>query len=285
MPAILRCPVCSNPLLNAPAGLRCSNNHTFDAAREGYVNLLLAHQKNSRQPGDSREMVQSRTRFLELGLYNPVSEGINEAVAACFSATGNRMPAAILDAGCGEGFYLERLRKFLDKNAGPGAADCYGLDISKFGVRRAARRDRSIQWLVAAVRNLPFAESSLDVIVDVFSPVDLAEFSRVLRKDGMLVTATPGPKHLNGLRRVIYTDAREHAASAIGREAAERFAVFSEKRITYPVELKTRESIIDLLAMTPYSWNIDRATRARVEALERLALDVDVEVRTFRKTK
>jgi 23S rRNA (guanine745-N1)-methyltransferase len=287
MPVILQCPVCRSPLLNAPDGFQCSNNHAFDMAREGYVNLLLAHQKNSKQPGDSKEMIRSRTRFLELGLYNRISDGVNSAVAACLPVQGNEGMFTILDAGCGEGFYLARLKTFLGgKSATPAEFEYYGVDISKFGVRRAAKRDRTINWFVAGIRNLPFAGSSLDVIVNVFSPIDVEEFWRVLRQDGMLVTVTPGPQHLNGLRKVIYAkDAREHAASTITREAGSRFSLSSEERITYLVELQNREAIMDLLAMTPYYWNIDRATMARVEALDRLALDVDVEIRTFRKKR
>ena len=281
MTIILQCPVCRKSLLNSADGYQCSNNHTFDAAREGYVNVLLAHKKNSKEPGDSKEMIRSRRRFLNLGLYDRISDGINETAAGNLPKPVSGRAFNILDAGCGEGFYLQRLKEFLAQR--PGSREYYGVDISKFAVRQATQRDRSMNWFVASVIDLPFAESSLDMVLNVFSPADFPEFSRVLRETGGLLTVSPGPRHLNGLREIIYPDAREHAPSTISEEAKGFFSLSTETRINYPLELKSREAIRDLLAMTPYFWNIDVKTKARVEALDRLALDVDVEIRAFKK--
>jgi len=279
MTIILQCPVCRNPLLNSADGYQCSKNHTFDASREGYVNLLLAHKKNSREPGDNKDMIRSRRRFLDLGLYNAVSDGINEAAAAALTGPGNGRGTNLLDAGCGEGFYLKRLKDFLAGRPGP--VEYYGVDISKFAVRQATQRDKTMNWFVAGIKDLPFARSSFGLILNVFSPADLREFARVLEENGSLLTVTPGPRHLNGLREIIYSTAREHAPSSIREEANELFSLSREARINYPIELPSREAIMDLLSMTPYYWNIDRATRTKVESLERLALDVDVEVRVL----
>jgi 23S rRNA (guanine745-N1)-methyltransferase len=286
MTIILQCPVCRNPLLNSADGYQCSNNHTFDAAREGYVNVLLSHKKNSKEPGDGKEMIRSRRRFLDLGLYDRISDGINEAVAGNLPEPGKEHAFNILDAGCGEGFYLRRLKEFLAK--GPGSrvpAAYYGVDISKFAVRQAARRDRTMDWFVASIIDLPFAQSSLDMVLNVFSPADFPEFSRVLRETGGLLIVSPGPRHLNGLREIIYPHAREHAPSTICEEAKQLFSLSTETRINYPLELTNSPAIMDLLAMTPYFWNIDLKTKAKVEALDRLALDVDVEIRTFKKRR
>lgn len=284
MTIILQCPVCRNPLLNSADGYQCSHNHTFDAAREGYVNLLLAHKKNSREPGDGKEMIRSRRRFLDLGLYNRISDGINEAVAGIFPDPRSERAFNILDAGCGEGFYLKRLKEFLaQRSANPVPVEYYGVDISKFAVRQATQRDRTMGWFVASIIDLPFAQSSLDMVLNVFSPADFPEFSRVLRETGGLLIVSPGPRHLNGLREIIYPDAKEHAPSTVSEKAEALFSLSAEKRINYPLELTSREAIMDLLAMTPYFWNIDLKTKARVEALDRLVLDVDVQIRAFRK--
>jgi 23S rRNA (guanine745-N1)-methyltransferase len=270
--------------LNSPDGYQCSSNHTFDASKEGYVNLLLVHKKNSKEPGDNKEMIRSRRRFLDLGLYDRLSDRVNEAIAGNLTGCENGRACNIVDAGCGEGFYLKRLRAFLEQRPGnPVPAEYYGVDISKFAVRQATQRDRTMNWFVASVVALPFAGSSIDAVLNVFSPADLPEFSRVLRETGSLVIASPGPRHLNGLREIIYPKAREHAPSTISDEASGFFSLSTETRVTYPIELKSREAIMDLLAMTPYFWNIDLKTKAKVEALETLALDVDVEVRIFKK--
>ena len=281
MTIILQCPVCRKPLLNSADGYQCSNNHTFDAAREGYVNVLPAHKKNSKEPGDSKEMIRSRRRFLNLGLYDRISDCINETAAGNLPKPGSGRAFNIVEAFCGEGFYLQLLKEILAQR--PGSREYYGVDISKFAVRQATQRDRSMNWFVASVIDLPFAESSLDMVLNVFSPADFPEFSRVLRETGGLLTVSPGPRHLNGLREIIYPDAREHAPSTISEEAKGFFSLSTETRINYPLELKSREAIMDLLAMTPYFWNIDLKTKARVEALDRLALDVDVEIRAFKK--
>jgi 23S rRNA (guanine745-N1)-methyltransferase len=286
MTVILQCPVCRNPLLNSADGYQCSNNHTFDAAREGYVNVLLSHKKNSKEPGDSKEMIRSRRRFLDLGLYDRVSDGINEAVAGNLPGAGEEQAFNILDAGCGEGFYLKRFKEFLAKRPGTRVSvQYYGVDISKFAVRQAAKRDRTTDWFVASIIDLPFAQSSLDMVLNVFSPAVLPEFSRVLRETGGLLIVSPGPRHLNGLREIIYPNAREHAPSTISEEAKQLFTLSAETRINYQIELTDSPAIMDLLAMTPYFWNIDLKTKARVEALDRLALDVDVEIRTFKKRR
>lgn len=284
MTIILQCPVCRNPLLNSADGYQCSNNHTFDAAREGYVNLLLSHKKNSKEPGDGKEMIRSRRRFLDMGLYDRISDGINEAVAGNLPGPGKERVFNILDAGCGEGFYLKRFKEFLAQKPGTRTSVAYyGVDISKFAVRQAARRDRTMDWFVASIIDLPFAQSSLDMVLNVFSPADFPEFSRVLRETGGLLIVSPGPRHLNGLREIIYPNAREHAPSTISEEAKQYFSLSAETRINYQIELASHEAIMDLLAMTPYFWNIDLKTKARVEALDRLALDVDVEMRVFKK--
>ncbi|MDH4162857.1 MAG: methyltransferase domain-containing protein [Nitrospirota bacterium] len=284
MNIILQCPVCRNPLLLSADGFQCSKNHSFDASREGYVNLLLAHKKHSREPGDSKEMIQSRRRFLDRGHYTGVSEGINDAAAAALSAPRAEPAVHILDAGCGEGFYLKRLKDSLASLPAPQAvAVLYGMDISKFAVQLAARRDRTVNWFVASVNELPIADSSLDLVLNVFSPVIVSEFDRVLKEQGTLVIASPGPTHLHSLRKLIYPEAREHKPSSAVEETGKILSLSAQTRITYSLELQDRETILDLLAMTPYVWTIDRAAKATVESLDRLQLDVDVEIRTFRK--
>jgi 23S rRNA (guanine745-N1)-methyltransferase len=231
-------------------------------------------------------MIRSRRRFLDLGFYDRVSDSINEAVIAHLARLERGRSFSVLDAGCGEGFYLKRLRESLANRPGsPIAVDYYGVDISKFAVRQAAQRDKTMHWIVASIVDLPFAPSSFDVVLNVFSPIDFAEFSRILRKTGRLVMASPGPRHLNGLREIIYPIAREHAQSAMIEQARGLFSPCAETRTNYQIELTSAGEIMDLLAMTPYFWNIDLNTKSRVEALERLTLDVDVEVRLFRKTE
>lgn len=284
MTSILQCPVCRELLLLSADGYQCFKNHTFDAARQGYVNFLLAHKKHSKEPGDSPEMIRSRRRFLDLGLYNRVSDNVNEAIADALPGPETEGAFTILDAGCGEGFYLKRLKEFLLRGLGSRTLDYYGVDISKFAVRQATQRDKTMNWFVASINDLPFAAFSFDIVLNIFSPANVAEFSRILKETGSLVIVSPGPRHLNGLREIIYPIAREHAAPDIAEQAGGLLALSTTTRVNYRIELKSSAEVMDLLAMTPYYWNIDLGTKSKVEALDQLATDVDVEIRVFRKT-
>lgn len=284
MTSILQCPVCREPLFATVTGYQCAARHSFDAARQGYVNLVLAHKKHSKEPGDDPDMIISRRRFLDLGYYNQVSDGINEAISTVLLGLGRGSDYSVLDAGCGEGFYLARLKGALVHD--PEAhrrMEYHGVDVSKFAVRLATQRDRSMAWFVASINDLPYLAGTLDIVFSVFSPASILEFARILKQDGSLVFVSPGPRHLNGLREIIYPVNREHAAPAITEKAQELFAPATVSRITYPLELEGNQVIMDLLAMTPYYWNINRETKAKVAALDRLNLDVDVEIRVFRK--
>jgi 23S rRNA (guanine745-N1)-methyltransferase len=170
-------------------------------------------------------------------------------------------------------------------NRDPASFHYYGVDISKYAVQQATQRDRTMNWFVASIIDLPFTQASLDIVLNVFSPINFPEFSRILKDTGKLVIAHPGPRHLNGLREVIYPVAREHEESDLVEQATGLFSLSNRTRVNYQLELTSSGEIMDLLAMTPYFWNIDLSTRSRVEALERLALDVDVIISVFRKTQ
>ncbi len=285
MTSILQCPVCRELTVRSETGCQCANKHTFDAARQGYVNFLLAHQKRSKEPGDNREMIQSRRRFLDRRHYDKLSDGINEAIAGAVPGLEQGQGINVLDAGCGEGSYLKRLKESLGHSDSDQAVfHYYGVDISKYAVQQATQRDRTMNWFVASIVDLPFMPSSLDIVLNVFSPLNFPEFSRILKDTGKLVIAHPGPRHLNGLREVIYPVAREHEESDMVEQAKGSFSLSSRTRVNYQIELASSGEIMDLLAMTPYFWNIDLNTRRRVEALNRLALDVDVMISVFCRT-
>jgi 23S rRNA (guanine745-N1)-methyltransferase len=285
MISILQCPVCRELTLRSETGCQCANKHTFDAARQGYVNFLLAHKKNSREPGDNRGMIQSRRRFLDRGHYDRVSDGINEAIIGTLQRSDRAGVSNVLDAGCGEGFYLNRLTASLSSGGRDSSVfNYFGVDISKYAVQQATQRDRTMNWFVASIIDLPFTKASLDIVLNVFSPVNFPEFARILNDSGKLVIAHPGPRHLNGLREVIYPVAREHDESDMVEQAKGLFSLSKRTRVNYQLGLTRSGEIMDLLAMTPYYWNIDLSTRSRMEALDRLTLDVDVMISVFSKT-
>jgi 23S rRNA (guanine745-N1)-methyltransferase len=269
----LACPVCGEALTLGATAAVCANAHSFDRARSGYLNLLLSNQKQSAEPGDSASMLQSRRAFLQAGFYDGMSAAANDAV---IQAAGTKSAAQIADIGCGEGFFTAKL-----KRAQP-AAVVYGVDISRPGVRMATSCDRDIHWIVASLHHTPFLPHSLDVVLSMFAPIDAADVRRIVRDDGALVTVTPGPDHLDGLRATLYAEVQPHPSTPALMEGDTLYEPPESHRVRYPVVVDSAAQIMNLLTMTPYYWNISLDTRARVEALTRLEVTVDAYVHVFR---
>ena len=260
---IWQCPVCHLPLELADSTWRCGNRHNFDCAREGYVNLLPVQRKRSKEPGDSGEMLQARRRFLEAGYYRPLVETI---VALLPYAPGRQL----LDIGCGEGYYTRQLQS----SGWPGKA-LAGVDISKAGVRMAAKSQPEAQFVVAGSYDLPLAQDSVDHLLRVFAPAADAEMHRVVNPGGSLLDVAPGPEHLWSLKKALYSEPREHAPP----KPVEGFMPEAELRCCFPLHLRGREAIADFLAMTPFAWKGHSAVREELEQLDSLKLEADFVVR------
>jgi 23S rRNA (guanine745-N1)-methyltransferase len=278
MKIVLACPVCGAELTIRATAAVCSNTHSFDRARSGYLNLLLSNRKQSTEPGDSQAMMHSRRTFLQGGFYDLMSAAANAAVA---EIPIGRQEANIADLGCGEGFFTARLHDALAASTSP-APTCYGVDISRPGIKMATSYDREINWIVASLHRSPFRPQSLDVILSTFAPIDATDVRRIIRDDGALVTVTPGPDHLDALRTIIYTSVTPHPRTPALMAADTLFEQTASTRVRYPIVVDSPAQIMNLLAMTPYYWNINRATKARIDALSRLELTVDAYVSVFR---
>lgn len=275
---ILKCPVCDAPLTWVTRSASCPRNHTFDIARSGYLNLLLPNRKHSREPGDSPAMLRSRRAFLQAGFHDRMASATNAAVAGVLSG---REHANIADFGCGEGFFLAGLKRDLDR-ATIRPYGWFGVDISRTGVRMATTYDRDVRWVVASLHESPFLPQSLDVVLSMCAPIAPADLRRVVRHDGALVTVTPGPDHLDALRALIYPTVVPHLPTPALMAGDTHFNLSGSSRVRYPIAVNSQEDISNLLAMTPYYWNISRETKALVEACSRLDLTVDVSVSVFR---
>jgi 23S rRNA (guanine745-N1)-methyltransferase len=275
---VLACPVCGAALAMRDADAVCPNAHSFDRARSGYLNLLLSNKKQSAEPGDSLAMLRSRRAFLQGGFYDQMATGAAEAVSEILEG---RAGAQVADLGCGEGFFTARLKRALGAGLSP-APTWYGVDISRPGIKMATAYDREIQWVVASLHRSPFRPQALDVALSLFAPIDAADVRRVIRGDGALITVTPGPDHLDALRAAIYNTVKPHPQTPSLMAGDTPFERTGSTRVRHPIVVDTAAQIMNLLAMTPYYWNISEATRARVEALSRLELTVDAYVSTFR---
>ncbi|HDZ56134.1 MAG TPA: methyltransferase domain-containing protein [Pseudomonas xinjiangensis] len=244
----LICPHCREPLTLADKTWSCPNGHGYDQARQGYLNLLLVQHKNSRRPGDTPAMLGCRQAFLDAGHYQPVSDEINQLFAA-------RSPAHLLDMGCGEGYYTERLA-----NALPGTV-CGGLDISKDAVLKACRRSRSTQWLVGSSARLPVADASLDAVLCVFSPWSWEECQRVLKPGGHALLVGPHADHLLALRKNLYESI--HPTPELIKALPAGMQIVNDQTLRYDLKLEAAD-LANLIGMTPHGF---RSRPERQQAL------------------
>ncbi len=269
----LACPLDGAPLHGQGSSWRCAAGHCFDIASQGYANLLPVQQKRSLDPGDSKEMVAARRRFLNAGHYQPIAAAVSRAALAELPANAT---IRSLDAGCGEGYYLRQLAAA----SGEGRTlAVLGLDISKWAVLSAAKQDKRPNWIVGSNANLPVLPATLDLILCMFGFPVYGEFARVLKPGGVLLQVDAGPDHLRELREIIYPALKPERPADTQVPAG--FCWLSTETVRFPLAIDSAEQIADLLAMTPHLYRASAEGRARAAALAALAVTVDVRLTRF----
>lgn len=268
-----RCPICHSVLSdkvdssNKYRTLCCDNKHSFDQARQGYFNLLPVQNKRSKVPGDDKSMVQARQAFLSQGYYDYLIEAIYQYI---LSRENNIH--AIYDAGCGTGYYLNRLALLLNSK---GAS---GHDISKDAILVASRAYKSIQFCVASTVNIPVVNDSQDLVLQIFSPPAFDEYERILQSDGYLVIVEPAKAHLKELKEMLYDEVVEHTEKNVPTGRFIRLAHFN---VTKKLTLSSSECALNLLKMTPFYWKTNESKRELIKAsLRKVTSDFSVSVYT-----
>lgn len=273
----LACPLDGLPLAGIEHQLRCANGHSFDLARQGYVNLLPVQNKKSREPGDSTAMIEARRRFLDAGFYLPIAQQVN-AQALQNLPDGD---VCVVDAGCGEGYYLDQLSRALTEDGR--TANLIGLDIAKPAIIAATRRNKQITWLVASNSNPAILPTTVDLILCMFGFPVYPAFAAMLKPGGRLLLVDAAPDHLLELREVIYPEVRKSPPPILDRALQAGFELIASQALRYQTPELDHAQIADLLAMTPHLY---RATHAGKEAAAQLAsirLTVDVVFRILEK--
>ncbi|HSY49840.1 MAG TPA: methyltransferase domain-containing protein [Thermoanaerobaculia bacterium] len=228
MPLLCTVRTCHEPLSRDGQRFVCPRGHSFDVARSGYINLLQPQERRSKQPGDTAEAVAARRRSHDRGVTAPLLEEIAE-----MASVGS--DDDILDAGCGDGFYLGSLAR---------ASGCtaHGLDISIPAIDAAARRYPDCEWIVGnADRFVPYADATFTRLLSITARMNSAEFRRVLREDGRLLVAIPAPDDLVELRGI----GRDRVARTVETFANE-FTLIDQRPATTTADLD-REAVYDIL--------------------------------------
>jgi len=345
---IFICPVCLSALTRTERSYVCEKGHVYDISKEGYVNLLLANQKNSREPGDSKEMLDARKSFLNKGYYKPLARAVTSLIikyrrlsfkapsgkkltfcqrrtsrgpitgtpaihhdqynsisteksliAPAFHGTGksniteppevtgfdnnqktslNRYVFNILDAGCGEGYYTNYVFKNQYANQ---SSSISGIDISKEGIKSAAKRNSAINFAVAGIYALPVHDSSVDFLLNIFAPFDESGFARVLKNSGVIISVAPGASHLYELKEMLYDDVYLNDEEF---KLPDKFYIAETLRIKYELNVRNREDISNLLKMTPYYHKSSpEKTRLFFETVRELKTSADFVIRVIKK--
>lgn len=250
----LICPICGKELHSQVGTWVCPERHSFDVARQGYVNLLAVQQKHSAAPGDTREQVLSRRAFLEGGYYAPIADALRDAARAL------PISGEILDVGCGEGYYSTRVARAL-------GLPLTGLDISKEAVRCAAGKYKGPRWLCGTAAHIPVADGSAGLLMSLFALTVPEEYHRVLGEKGYFFQVLAREDHLLGLKSIIYPEL--HHKEKEDTPVLPGFSLVKTVPIRFSFTVEGAQ-VENLLSMTPHVYRIGKEGARRLWETERL---------------
>ncbi len=252
---ILICPHCGNLLLQGEQSVSCASGHSFDVARQGYVNLMVgAHRASDGATSYSADFVEARRTAIERGFFAALVEDMARYLETKF---GHRL-LTILDAGSGEGSFLDLLARALG-NRGFDAPLALGVDLAVPGVKHAASRFREMAWCVADLAKTPCRASSLDVVLNILSPANYAEFARILKPDGLVIKVVPTASHLREIRAALRSDSQFSNARVV-----EHFGdclKMVDSMVVESVLPCGADGAAALFHMTPLSWHATEAQK------------------------
>ena len=257
------CPICQDNLTLVETSLKCSNRHSFDLAKFGYVNLAPQIKQSANY---DKENFQNRQQILEAGFYQAILEAISDLLSISKTAK------TILDIGCGEGFYSRKLQESHSEKT------FYAFDISKDSVQIAAKSEPNwaVNWFVGDLARLPIKDASMDILLDIFSPANYGEFRRVLSPNGILIKVVPTENHLKEIRQMVqdHLTKKDYSNQDIKEHFQEHFTIQSSQiaSLTKPITPEQRQA---LLSMTPLLFNIDQ-TKIDWSKLTEITIEAEI---------
>lgn len=264
---LFACPVCSSEMhvSEAPAQFCCSQGHSFDFARQGYLNLMLANQRNSLQAGYDMATLRARKTMLENGLFAPLIESLQQMTVNIARQKTQWQQLSLLDVGSGEGYLFAHLVEKLQSASGKEIA-AVGSDISKPAMQIASQSSNTLLWCVAnLMRRMPFADHAFHILLNILAPSNAEEFQRLLIPQGYLLKVLPLENHLVEIRRAIYEHERKesHNNEVAFAELSKHLQLITQENLSY-LHTVGKDKTSELLHMSPLFW---KGKKSRIEAL------------------
>ena len=260
------CPKCHEKLEKENNSYKCLNNHTYDISSKGYVNFLLNNDKNSINPGDSKDSLQSRNSFLKKDYYSFILNKVIYTINIYKKSDNYKL----LDIGCGEGYYTSNVKT---KNN-----EIYGFDISKDGIALATKYNKNeINWFVANSKNIPIEDSSINIVLAMFSFVTPSEIERVLKENGIIIQVCAGKNHLIELKKEIYNDIKEKDEN----NTLLPFNLIKKEEYTTNITIDNNEDILNLFKMTPHYYKTKQEEKNKIEELNSINLTLDIVINVY----
>lgn len=275
---LFHCPICQERMhVVELRSLVCTQNHTFDFAKQGYLNFLTKPPKTKYD----RELFEARHILMDSGqFFAPVLGKIAEIISE--NCTQLQEELIILDAGCGEGTHLYTLcQEYLPKEKKVVGA---GIDIAKEGILVAAKYFDHFIWCVADLANSPFRDQTFHVILNILSPANYEEFHRLLKQKGLLVKVVPTGDYLKEIRQILFTapEKQTYSNEAVVEHFQESFQLIDRKRVEYTTDLQG-EYLNALVQMTPLTWSVSQERIKRILQEKELIVTVSLEILIGRK--
>lgn len=239
---LFSCPLCKSVMnVNDDGNVYCNNNHSFNVAKQGYVNFMTKEIRSMY----SKTLFESRKEIIQSGLYHPVQERLAQLIGTSANT--------ILDTGCGEGSHLHTICQLLKQQV-----IAIGIDIAKEGIMTAAKYYEQKIWCVGDLSNSPFQEKSFDIVLNILSPANYEEFRRILKPTGKLIKVVPQSDYLKQLRHLAFqhSEKENYSNEQTVERFTEYFPKYTKQRVTYTVPLQ-EQLLPKLLEMTPLGWHIN----------------------------
>ncbi len=274
---LFKCPVCGEKMaMNDSGSLICDSRHCFDLSKNGYLNLLVSANKASY----SKELFEARHILCENGFYDPLIDEINKIIYRYVESIDAK-ELTIVDAGCGEGSHLYKLSQ---KDRRDIAYSLFGIDISKDSINIAARSQSDIIWCVADLARLPFTDESFDVILNILSPANYAEFTRIVTDLGIVIKVVPGRLYLKELRDAIYRgrEGGSYSNDKVVDYFMKNLKVVSVQDVMYEFSFD-KGLLPHLINMTPLTWG-ERIDNLQIMEEDVSSITVDLTIIVGRKS-